>query len=238
MTSRTSINIRMIEFVASRLGDLIKEVAFLGGATVALFLTDPSAPDVRSTKDVDLILHAMSRSDYYRFEEKLRNLGFVQLIEQDIPICRWVIDNVMVDVMPTDESILGFSNRWYSEAAKNAKAYRISSEVEIRLVTAPYFLAAKIEAFYGRGGNDYLSSADIEDIVSIIDGRSEILDEIYMAENELRSYLAEQFRMFLSNPFFIEALPGHLFPDEASQARLDILIEKMHDIASLNKVEV
>ena len=39
------------------------------------------------------------------------------------------------------------------------------------MVTAPYFMATKIEAFYGRGGDDFLGSHDMEDIITVIDGR-------------------------------------------------------------------
>jgi hypothetical protein len=34
------------------------------------------------------------------------------------------------------------------------------------MVTAPYFLATKIEAFYGRGKKDFLASHDMEDIIN------------------------------------------------------------------------
>src|ERR1700730_9784238 len=32
------------------------------------------------------------------------------------PICRWAHDDLRFDVMPTDERILGFSNRWLGHA--------------------------------------------------------------------------------------------------------------------------
>jgi len=196
MKDRRVSNIRMIEFVAHRLGDLRERIAFLGGATTALFITDPSAPDVRPTKDVDIIVHIITRSDYYRFEEKLRSLGFVQLVDEDAPVCRWRIGDVMVDAMPTDPSILGFSNRWYTEAIQNAEIFRLSDETQIRLVTTPYFLATKIEAFHSRGEGNYRSSEDLEDIIAIIDGRPEVIGEIKKSRYKLRSYLAEQFQRF------------------------------------------
>ena len=49
--------------------------------------------------------------------------------------------------MPTDTRILGFSNRWYSQAVHHSEAVRIDHELKIRLVTAPFFLATKIDAF-------------------------------------------------------------------------------------------
>jgi len=50
--------------------------------------------------------------------------------------------------------------------------------IEIRIASAPHFLATKVEAFLGRGNNDFMGSADMEDIITIIDGRTEIIQEI------------------------------------------------------------
>ena len=233
MTERRSQHIEMIELVANRLGDLINDVAFVGGIAASLLVTDPAAPDVRSTKDVDVIIRVVSRSDYYRLEENLTALGFKRCIGDDLPICRWLVDDVEVDVMPTEASILGFSNQWYEEALKKAETHILPGGIPIRLVTAPYFLATKIEAFRDRGHNDYLASEDLEDIIVVIDGREVLLAEVGNAPDDLKSYLAGAFREFLKNKDFVEAIPGHLYPDAASQARLDLVLEKMKQISRL-----
>jgi hypothetical protein len=75
-----------------------------------------------------------------------------------------------IDVMPTDERILGFSNRWYAPAIASAQSIEIAG-ARIRLVTPPYFIATKFEAFNGRGNNDYSGSHDLEDVIAVIDGR-------------------------------------------------------------------
>jgi predicted nucleotidyltransferase len=160
-------------------------------------------------------------------------LGFRQSSEPDDPICRWMVDNVKVDVMPTDEDILGFSNKWYSHAIENSSVVELKKNLKIRMVTAPYFLATKIEAFYGRGKNDFLASHDMEDIITIIDGREEVIEEINSSAVGLRRYLSVQFQDFLANELFIESLAGHLLPDKASQARLPILFERIRKIADL-----
>ena len=107
----------MIRHVAERLGDTLKNVVFLGGAATGLLLTDAAAPEVRPTDDVDVIVAVSSHADYYRLEETLRGLGFTHVREV---ICRWNVAGVLVDVMPTDEAILGFSNRWYPGALETA----------------------------------------------------------------------------------------------------------------------
>ena len=182
---------------------------------------------------MDIIVEVLSKSDYYQLEETLRSLGFTQSMEEDAPLCRWVINDTKVDVMPTDEKILGFTNKWYSPAIKNATEISLEEGLEIRIVTAPYFLATKIEAFYGRGKGDYMASHDMEDIITIIDGRLELIDEVKDSETDLRSFLAEKFRYFLKTEAFLEALLGHLLPDPVSQARLPKITTRIEEIAAI-----
>ena len=225
-----SANIEMIIKTARLLGDLREKMAFLGGATTGLLITDPAAPELRPTLDIDVIIEIISRTEYYQLETVLRSLGFKQSMEKGDPICRWMTDDIILDVMPTDEDILGFSNQWYSDAFQNSMIYEIEKNLSIKIVTAPYFLATKIEAFFGRGKNDFLLSHDIEDIISVIDGRKEIIEEVKNSPQDLRIFLSETFKEFLRNDSFIESLSGHLLPDAASQARLPILVQRIEKL--------
>jgi hypothetical protein len=135
--------------------------------------------------------------------------------------------------MPLDERVLGFSNRWYSAAMKTAVKHHIRKDLEMQVVTAPYFLATKLEAFHGRGRKDFLGSHDIEDLIYVVDGRPEIIDESRREPKNLRDYLNSQLSALLATPAFIDALPGHLFPDQASQLRLTTVIRRLKDLASL-----
>jgi len=81
----------------------------------------------------------------------------------------WMYRSVKVDVMPTDSAILGFSNRWYAAAMLSAQNMRLPAGIDIRMVTAPFFLATKLEAFYGRGNGDYMVSHDLEDMIAVLD---------------------------------------------------------------------
>ena len=158
-------------------------------------------------------------------------------MEEDAPLCRWVIGDIKVDVMPTDEKILGFSNKWYSPAIKNATELYLEKGLEIRIVTAPYFLATKIEAFYGRGKGDYIASHDMEDIIAVIDGRIELIDEVKDSDANLTKFLSERFQRFLKTEDFLESLPGHLPPDSVSQARLPKITSRIEKIATLADLE-
>ncbi len=233
MIKAGDVSLAMVRSVAERLGPLRQKAVFLGGAATVLLITDEATPEVRATKDVDIIVEVLSKSDYYQLEDNLRSLGFTQSMEEDAPLCRWVINDTKVDVMPTDEKILGFTNKWYSPAIKNATEISLEEGLEIRIVTAPYFLATKIEAFYGRGKGDYMASHDMEDIITIIDGRLELIDEVKDSETDLRSFLAEKFRYFLKTEAFLEALLGHLLPDPVSQARLPKITTRIEEIAAI-----
>jgi hypothetical protein len=105
-------NIKLLKQVARRLGPLLSEVVFVGGCTTGLFITDEAAAEVRPTFDVDVIAEITSYADYASFSERLQALGFVVDTSKGAPLCRWLIDDLKLDVMPIDEKILGFTNRW------------------------------------------------------------------------------------------------------------------------------
>lgn len=226
-----SANLEMVRHVAERLGDLRERVVFLGGATTTLLITDAASPDVRATLDVDVIVEIGGGPEYYRLGESLRKIGFTEDSSEGAPLCRWLIDGIRVDIMPTDEHILGFSNRWYLSALHHAIRTEIGGGVVIRLVTAPFFLATKLEAFFGRGQGDFMASHDLEDIIAVLDGREEITEEVRSGSEDVRDFLAKSFDDLLQNREFQDALPGHLPPDAASQKRAMVVLGRMREIA-------
>lgn len=154
-------------------------------------------------------------------------------MSEGAPVCRWVHQSTVLDVMPLDATILGFSNRWYGDAMKSATLYPVSNELSIRMITAPLFIATKFKAFKSRGKNDYFGSADLEDIISVIDGRETLLAEAQMQEPDLRKYLRVEATKLLLKPQFIDALPGHLLPDSVSQARVATVFRRLEELARL-----
>lgn len=227
-------NVASLEVVAERLGnDLRESMVFVGGAVAGLLITDPAMPAIRPTEDVDLLCQAAVLADYHRVEKALRALGFVQDMRPQAPICRWQIGSVVVDVMPPLEEILGFANRWYPHALETAQAVLLPSGRPIKLIAAPVFVATKLEAFDGRGEGDFLFSHDLGDLLAVVDGRDALLAECQTSASELRRYLADRIQALLVLPAFIDALPGHLPGDAASQQRLPDLLAKLHDIAGL-----
>lgn len=228
-------NVILLELVARRLGDALRQdLVFVGGAVAGLLITDPAMPAIRPTEDVDLIVHAVALADYHKVERALVIQGFAQDMHPEAPICRWKVDAVTVDVMPTLEDILGFSNRWYPDALERAEPVALPSGTKIRLIPAPLFVATKLEAFAGRGNNDYLFSHDLGDLLAVIDGRDALIEECRASTPELKAYLRDWIARLLAAPAFLEALPGHLPGDAASQARAFDLEEKLRQLAKLD----
>ena len=223
-------NIQILEMAVAYLGPLADDMVFLGGCATGLLLTDIAAPPIRVTQDVDVITEVASLADYHRLSGQLRKRGFKEDQSSDAPICRWVAAGVVLDVMPTRPEILGFGNEWYQPALDAAVGVELPSGKRIRMVTAPYFLATKLAAFIGRGKGDYVTSHDIEDIVAVLDGRPEIVNEVRQVNETLRKHLMARFAALLRDKNFVAALHGHLPGDTASQARAPLVMERITGI--------
>ncbi len=183
----------MIASVARALGeDLCAQVAFVGGCTTSLLVTDAfSREQVRHTDDVDLVVHVMGWAGWYELQALLRTRGFQDMPPaEDAPICAMRLNGMRVDFMPSDEEVLGFSNPWYADALKHAQAATLPTGEHIRLVSPPHFVATKLVAYESRGQNDPLLSQDIEDLLTLIDGRAELPDEVLRTPSVLRHDIA------------------------------------------------
>ncbi len=148
----------------------------------------------------------------------------------DAPICRWVNAGVTLDVMPSEPGVLSFHNRWYPLVVTSAQQVELPSGRNIKLITAPVFIATKLEAFKGRGRGDFLMSHDLEDIVTVVDGRPALAEEVRAADRDLRAYIKEEISILIQQSEFLDALAGHLPGDAASQARLPNLTRQLSEL--------
>ena len=221
----------LFESVVRLLAPVLDKLVFVGGCTTGLFITDPAASGIRPTKDVDAIVDVTSYAKYTALSERLRTLGLVEDTTPGAPLCRWRRNDLIVDVMPTDATVLGFSNRWYPAAIETAQTFHIAGH-DVRVVTPALFIATKLEAFRGRGGDDVVASHDLEDIISVVDGRSEIVDDVAAAVDDVRAYIGAEIRALLDNRDFTEALAGFLLPDPASQARRSLLDVRLRSLSA------
>ena len=69
--------------------------------------------------------------------------------------------------------------------------------------------------------------------MAVVDGRAELVEDIRAGANDIRIYIAAEIRKLLVIREFLDALPGYLLPDQASQSCVSILLERLKKIAAL-----
>jgi hypothetical protein len=166
--------------------------------------------------------------------KRLRKKGFQEDSSDVAPLCRWRSGNLILDIMPTDTGILGFGSKWYRKAFENVTSIKLFTGRTIKMVSPAYFLMTKLEAFEGRGNNDYLLSHDMEDIIAVIDGRPELLDDLKTIDSQLLNEISKRFRVLLNDNRFIESISGHMEPNEAGQARVLRIVETIKKISDMS----
>jgi predicted nucleotidyltransferase len=160
-------------------------------------------------------------------------LGLREDVREGAPVCRWLLDDLIVDIMPTRGDILGFSCEWYQLAFDTARPISLPNGVAIRLVTPACFLATKLTAFADRGRRNPIASHDLEDVVAVIDGRPEIVDDVTAAPADLRAAIAAKFGELLARADAEDVVAAQLLPDAESQDRLPLVLERIEAMARL-----
>lgn len=197
---------------------LLNEVVFIGGAIVPLYVTDPAVLYVRPTLDLDILTTATTYNAYQATVDKLLAIGF----QHDIhgPICRFIKQGVIVDLMSSDSSVLGFANHWYQHSLAAPQPFQLPGGLTIRIPTPPLMLATKLAAYDSRGRQDPAISKDLDDIVTLIDGRAELLDEIPQSPTDLQTFIATSLHAIANHKIVRHILPG-LFLGPDSEARYE-----------------
>ena len=207
-------NITRIKAVYNALGPLKDKVVFIGGATVSLYAEYENGIRedlVRPTDDVDILIELWAYHDYAMIEEQLRSIGFQNDMESGV-ICRYKVQGITVDVMATGEGVLGFGNRWYQDGFKHSIQLTLDDQHIIRIFSAPYFIAAKLEAFKSstrEDNNDGRVSQDFEDIIFLFEHRKSIWQEMSECDPELKAYLQTEFTRISAQPAFEEWVDCH-----------------------------
>jgi len=233
MASRAShkVNILRVLQVAEALKHLREKVVFIGGSIVGLLITDTGAPDVRLTKDVDIIVEVINFSDHVDTEEEIRKLGFKHDISDEGHFLRFRLDELIVDILPTDATRFGMNTQWYETAGRTAQTYVLEGGPSIRVVSPPLFLCTKLDAHSDRFKDNLRESRDFEDILAVIDGRAELLEEVRDSEKEVREFICAELRKILADPTLQEAYSWQL--DRDQQNRQDLIHAKLVAISEL-----
>jgi predicted nucleotidyltransferase len=221
-----TINISVVAEVAQALCELKEQMVFIGGAVVSLYADDPSADEIRPTADIDMTINLMNFSNWVKMQNRLAQLGFSPN-PYGHAICSYLYNNIPVDIMPAEESQFGSSNKWYKIGFEDLWQTKALDE-EIRILSAPAYLATKFEAFIDRGG-DYRTSHDFEDIIYILDNRMTIVYEVEKAHPAVKAFLQQEFRKIIQNPMMDEILSAHIHPIQMEE-RFPIVLEKINQI--------
>jgi predicted nucleotidyltransferase len=227
--SYTSLNpnTEILIKAAKALEPYINEIMFVGGSIVSLYINEGDKP--RPTKDVDVVVQVATYTEYNKFIELIKKLGFKEDQSDKAPICRYLIDGLPVDFMPAEESVLGFKNKWFKQAMEHTRVFIIEG-IEIKVISPVYLLAAKIESFNDRGKNDLLESKDAEDIISLIDGYAELLDEFEKSNEDVKVYISKSLNEIKYNAYFEYSIQDQVkYSNDVDKAR-EKLIAKIERI--------
>jgi hypothetical protein len=215
----------LVERLCKHIEPLLEQIVLVGGCAVGFLITDPAQLLPRETDDVDLATEIMTLGEYHKFTDQLKKLGFSEDTETGI-ICRWRKDELKLDAMPMQEIGFGSVNSWFPLAVKTAIPVKLANGHTLKHIDAATFIATKIESFLSRGGNDF-AHHDIEDIISVVNGREELADEIVKADQELQDFLSDKLGAFLEISAFTDLIPGHLQPNDN---RSEIVIARLRKI--------
>ena len=227
-----STSLKEMRIVARRLQPLEVPFTFIGGAVLGLLVDDSKLSQVRSTKDVDVVVEAVTYSEYAALEARLREAHFQHDTSEGAPICRWIVEGCLVDVLPKDSAALGLNSKWFHEVLACSQDMDLGDGCVAKVITPALFLATKLEAFKDRGKGDYLMSRDLGDIVTLVDGRATIVQDVVDALAPVRSFIGKHFSELLKDPYFHEALPENLPRMEGVEKRVPLVTKRFEAIAT------
>lgn len=213
-------NLALLMAMARAMGPLCEKVVFVGGCATGLLIDNPGLMDVRPTEDVDAIVEVASLAGYHHMADQLAQRGFKQTMADNTPPFRWFWNRLQLDLVPLDEKVLGFANPWYRAGFESAEQVTGEDGLVLRHLSAPYFLATKFEAFKDRGRNDVFVSHDLEDIMTVVEGRAALVEEVKAAPNNVQVHIARSVANLLALPSFTNALPGLLSDPEREETAL------------------
>lgn len=220
------INIATVAEIAEALQELKDQVVFIGGAIISVYTDDPSADEIRPTADIDLTINLLNYADWPQKQERLAELGFSpDPFGGDI--ISYLYKDIAVDIMPSEDGPYGPANKWYKIGFENLSTIEVKGQ-NIRVFSAPCYLATKFEAFNDRGG-DYRTSHDFEDIIYVLDNRTTIVTEINAGHPEIKQFIIEELIKIRKSNNFTEIVSCHVHPIIVED-RLPILIDKIENI--------
>jgi predicted nucleotidyltransferase len=225
-----TINIAVVAEVAEALKHIKHDMVFVGGAVVSLYTDDPAADEIRPTQDIDMTINIVNLSHWKHIQEQLGVLGF-HPDPFGHAICSYRFKDIPVDIMAAEDGPFGPSNRWYKIGFNNIWTANAKNQ-EIKILSAPCYLATKFEAFNNRG-SDYRTSHDMEDIIYVLDNRIGIVEDIKNDNAIIAHFIKEQLQNIIHKGMMQEVLVAHIHPLMLAE-RLPMVEDKITQILNKN----
>ncbi len=206
------------------------DFVFIGGGIIGFLIDDPVVSPVRATIDIDVVLDIITDPGQMALEEKLSSAGFRHDMSEHAPLCRWIFDNIKVDILSIKDKFSGMNMKWLKETVDEPLEINMNGTV-FKVASPSCFIAMKLEAFKDRGRGDYWGSRDIEDVITVVDGRPDIVEEVKKADSKVIEFIGATVLELLQSNEFVASISGHLMPDPASQGRKNIVLERLNRIA-------
>lgn len=216
--------LKEIETVVKGLGEIAEDVIFVGGYLPIFYVNVELFEEPRPTFDIDCIIEIKSRIEHYNLEKKLISKGFKNDASM---VARWNFKGIIVDIMPTNQKILGFSNKWYKRAFNYRRKELLPNGNNCYILSLPYFIATKFEALNGRA-DDLRFSKDLEDIIYVINGCETAIEDIKNSDESVKKYISEQFKLLKNNSNLEELIEGNL--SRANYSRKKIILKRILEI--------
>lgn len=219
-----------LRLIAKALEELNADVVYVGGAVIQLYSSDAAAVNPMTTYDVDCVVDITTYHEFRMFEQKLYSKHFRNDISEGAPICRFLFDGEKVDFMPKVDTEIGKSNSWYRKGMECRQPYDLENGQTIYIMPVQYFLASKFEALHSRGGNDYRGEKDFEDIVFVVNGCTNLINDLKETDDLcVRDYLVQEFLHLIERPNILEEIDSSIM----EKGRSDAVFSFMESIAFL-----
>jgi predicted nucleotidyltransferase len=203
-------SVDMLAQVASLLEPLGLRVVFIGGATVGLHLDALRASLGRTTLDVDCVVPAASRAEYDAIQAQLDALGIWPCMDEDAPICRRKAGDLIIDVLPRDVTLIGMRGGFLATGYDRAMEVELPNGTRIHVLRPADLMAAKVEAWHDRGRGDWMASADLEDLLSLVEGLPDFGVVATQADPKVQTCLSAWAREMLAHPDLDTLLEGNV----------------------------
>jgi hypothetical protein len=220
-------NLNAIRTVAGALSDLNIRLAYIGGAVVSLYGNEPAPDDASKTDDAAITLEIASLIQLEKIRELLIKRGFT-LSAADKVTCRFQYEGIIVDVMSTEDMGWAPGNPWFKKGFLYLEQKRID-EIKIIILPVSYFLATKFSAYHDRGRKDPGISHDFEDIIYILDNRTDLVEEILKSPENVQEYLKKEFKAIIDDNLVHEAILSKLNYKPQTE-RFKLIMDKLKKI--------